>query len=89
MLNIDAKSLAALERLRQELAWLEANHPEKTALINLALSHLRTIEAASGSRHGLVGDGPHGFYPSGPWSFVTKPSNPDEIERQIYMEDAK
>ena len=33
-------------QIRNELLWLQANHPDKTALIAMAMSHVKTMEMA-------------------------------------------
>lgn len=46
MLHMTPESLACLAKLREELAWLKAEHPDKEALIGLAEVHLETIRQA-------------------------------------------
>ena len=41
------ESIAWMSKLREELAWLKAAHPDKTTLIAMGESELRTIEMAS------------------------------------------
>lgn len=51
---IDKDGLAALSKLGEELAWLEANKPSFTHTIELVKSHLKTIKMAGGCRSGSI-----------------------------------
>lgn len=44
MYHIDQHALRFLAQLRGELAWLETEHPDKTALLELARARLREHE---------------------------------------------
>ena len=50
MLMIDKVGIDSLAKLREELAWLRKEHPEKTALIAVAENCLRMIEIAGGTK---------------------------------------